>query len=134
MVARKALLGGVTAAPDRLQSRTFTVLVELTNMTPRTPEGRFDGQAGATASPGFAPVTVKDWSGAQALLEMLEKVSVAEFVRYVGITPLSTARVLCPGVSVMMIPCPPASTFELKNERWSRPPEAFQAPLVAVQV
>jgi pyruvate-formate lyase len=77
MVARKALLGGVTAAPDRLQSRTFTVLVELTNMTPRMPEGRLDGHAGATASPGLAPVTVKDWSGAQALLEMLEKVSVA---------------------------------------------------------
>src|ERR1017187_10798729 len=64
---------------------------------------------------------------------MLGKFSVAEFIKYVGITLMSTARVLCPGASVTMIPWPPPSTLKSRKARWSPPPVLSHVPLVAVR-
>jgi hypothetical protein len=39
-----------------------------------------------------------------------------------------------PEISVVVIPTPAVTLFELRNARWSTPPLAFHAPLVADHV
>jgi hypothetical protein len=50
------------------------------------------------------------------------------------ITDVSALNCVVPEISVLVIPTPAITLFELRKARWSAPPFEFHAPLVADQV
>ena len=50
------------------------------------------------------------------------------------ITEVSALNCVLPDISVLVIPGPTVTLFELRNARWSAPPLVAQVPLVADQV
>src|SRR4051812_20519386 len=96
---------GSREAPDKLQSRTATVLVALIRMMPVKPVSRPAGQPAATESPGEAPDKPSGESP-HAPAAITPKSITPLTVKYVGTEAESTATMVCDPVSSATIPVP----------------------------